>query len=37
MKKYKRVKKMLMKKWIPMISSETMSFENWEGILVSYW
>ena len=37
MKKYKGVYKMLMKKWIPTISGESMGFFNWGGVLGSYW
>ena len=37
MKKYKGVQKMLIKKWIPTISSEIMGFLNWEGVLGLSW
>ena len=36
MKKYKGVYKMLMKKWIPTIYSESRGFLNWEGALGLY-
>lgn len=37
MKKMQGYKKMLIKKWIHTISSESMGFFNWEGVLGSYW
>ena len=37
MKNYKGLQKMLMKKWIPTISSESRGFLNWEGVLGLYW
>ena len=37
MKKYKRGTKMLIKKWIHTILSESRGFLNWEGVLGSYW
>ena len=35
--KYKGVLKMLMKIWIPTISSESRGVLNWEGVLCFYW